>query len=67
MYVSYFPELDVVSCGEDVQQPLKGTPLDDFDIAIAACALAHNLTLITNNEKHFRRVEGLKLDNWARP
>ncbi|MBL0715233.1 MAG: type II toxin-antitoxin system VapC family toxin [Desulfosarcina sp.] len=45
----------------------QGTPLDDFDIAIAASALAHNLTLITNNEKHFRRVEGLKLDNWAQP
>ncbi len=45
----------------------QGTPLDDFDIAIAATALAHNLTLITNNEKHFRRVEGLKVDNWAQP
>ncbi len=45
----------------------QGTPLDDFDIAIAASALAHNLTLITNNEKHFRRVEGLKVDNWAQP
>ena len=45
----------------------QGTPLDDFDIAIAATALAHNLTLITNNEKHFYRVEGLKVDNWAQP
>jgi tRNA(fMet)-specific endonuclease VapC len=44
----------------------RGTPLDDFDIVIAACALAYNLTLVTNNEKHFQRVEGLKLANWAR-
>ena len=44
----------------------QGTPLDDFDLVIAASALAHNLTLVTNNEKHFRRVEGLKLDNWSR-
>lgn len=44
----------------------QGTPLDDFDIAIAASALAHNLILVTNNEKHFRRVEGLALDNWVR-
>ena len=43
----------------------QGTPLDDFDLVIAASALAHNLTLVTNNEKHFRRVEGLKLDNWS--
>lgn len=44
-----------------------GTPLDDFDLIIASCALAHNLTLVTNNEKHFNRIEGLKLENWTRP
>ena len=43
-----------------------GTPLDDFDLIIAASALASNLTLVTNNEKHFIRVDGLKLDNWTR-
>jgi len=43
---------------------LKETPLDDFDLVIAASALASNLTLVTNNEKHFLRVEGLKLENW---
>jgi tRNA(fMet)-specific endonuclease VapC len=44
----------------------QGIPLDDFDLVIAASALAHNLILVTNNEKHFRRVEGLELDNWNR-
>jgi len=44
----------------------QGIPLDDFDLVIAACALTHNLTLVTNNEKHFRHVEGLKLENWTR-
>lgn len=44
----------------------QGTPLDDFDLVIAASALANNLILVTNNEKHFRRVEGLELDNWNR-
>jgi predicted nucleic acid-binding protein len=44
-----------------------GAPLDDFDLIIASCALSHNLTLVTNNEKHFRRVEGLKLQNWSLP
>ena len=43
-----------------------GSRLDDFDLIIAACALAHNLTLVTNNEKHFQRIEGLKLTNWTR-
>ena len=45
----------------------QGTPLDDFDLAIAASALAFNLILVTNNEKRFRRVEGLRLENWTCP
>ncbi len=43
----------------------RGTPLDDFDLIIAASALAYNLTLVTNNERHFSRVQGLKLENWT--
>ena len=42
-----------------------GTPLDDMDLLIAATALSHNLTLVTNNEKHFSRVPGLAVENWA--
>ena len=42
-----------------------GTPLDDFDLVLASCALAHNLTIVTNNARHFERIEGLKLTNWT--
>jgi tRNA(fMet)-specific endonuclease VapC len=41
-----------------------GTPLDDFDLVLGCCALAHNLILVTNNVKHFRKMEGLKVTNW---
>lgn len=43
----------------------RGTPLDDFDVIIASCALAHNLTLVTNDTRHFSRIDGLKLANWT--
>lgn len=42
-----------------------GTFLDDFDLIIASCALANNMTLVTNNVRHFERIEGLKLTNWT--
>jgi tRNA(fMet)-specific endonuclease VapC len=42
-----------------------GNPLDDFDLIIAACAMTHNLTLVTNNYRHFERIDGLKLANWC--
>jgi tRNA(fMet)-specific endonuclease VapC len=42
-----------------------GTIIDDADLFIAACAKVHGLTLVTNNVKHFRRIKGLKLENWV--
>lgn len=43
----------------------SGTIIDDADLFIAACAKIHGLTLVTNNIKHFRRIKGLKLENWV--
>lgn len=41
-----------------------GTPLDDFDLILGCCALSYNLILVTNNTRHFKKMEGLKLTNW---
>lgn len=35
------------------------------DLLIASIALAHQATLVTRNLRHFRRVPGLRLANWA--
>jgi tRNA(fMet)-specific endonuclease VapC len=43
----------------------KGTPVDDIDLLIAGVALANNLVLITHNQKHFGKVEGLELEDWT--
>ena len=42
----------------------QGTPIGDFDSLIAAHALALDVTLVTNNTKHFSRVQRLRLENW---
>jgi len=42
----------------------SGHPIGDLDLLIAGFALAHDLTLVTNNVEHFRRIPGLKLENW---
>jgi tRNA(fMet)-specific endonuclease VapC len=49
---------------EKVRLEKEGIPLDDFDLVVGCCALAHNLTLVTNNVRHFRRIEGLQVINW---
>lgn len=45
----------------------KGTPIAYGDLFVASTALAHDLILVTNNTKHFSKVEGLALENWAKP
>jgi tRNA(fMet)-specific endonuclease VapC len=44
----------------------KGTPIAHGDLFIAATALTHDLILVTNNAKHFSKVEGLALENWSK-
>ena len=65
--------LEVIPAGKesaDIFGSLKakleksGSRLDDFDLIIAATALAHNLILVTNNVRHFQRIKGLKFTNW---
>jgi tRNA(fMet)-specific endonuclease VapC len=43
----------------------RGQMIGNNDLWIAAHALASGLTLVTNNEKEFRRVRGLKVQNWV--
>jgi tRNA(fMet)-specific endonuclease VapC len=43
----------------------KGETIGNNDLWIAAHAIAVGLTLVTNNEGEFRRVRGLKIQNWA--
>ncbi len=42
----------------------KGLSLDNFDLCIASLALSHNKILVTNNVKHFKRIEKLRVENW---
>jgi len=42
----------------------QGEPIGNMDLMIAAHARSLDATLVTNNVKHFRRVPGLKLENW---
>lgn len=45
----------------------QGSVIGPNDLFIAAHALALDLTLVTANEREFRRVPGLKVENWLEP
>ncbi|MBC7625094.1 MAG: type II toxin-antitoxin system VapC family toxin [Aeromicrobium sp.] len=44
----------------------KGQLISDNDLWIAAHALAEGLILVTNNVSEFKRIKGLKVENWAK-
>ena len=43
----------------------RGLPIGVYDTLVAAQALCLGLTVVTNNTRHFGRVPGLAVDNWA--
>jgi len=43
----------------------SGQPIGDFDSQIAGHALSLGLPLLTDNTKHFRRVDGLEVLSWS--
>ena len=42
----------------------KAKRIEDMDLFIAATAIYNDLTLVTNNTKHFKNIPLLKLENW---
>ena len=49
---------------EIYEQVRHGNIIEDSDIFIAAIAIVNNCVLVTANEKHFNRIEGLRYVNW---
>ena len=43
----------------------RGERIEDFDVAVAAHALAVGATLVTANLRHLVRVEGLEVEDWT--
>jgi tRNA(fMet)-specific endonuclease VapC len=43
----------------------RGQPIGAMDMMIAAHAKSIKAVLVTNNQKHFARIKGLKVENWV--
>ena len=57
---------DSADAGGRVFQELEaqGAPIGLADSMIAGQAIAQSLVLVTNNQKHFKRVPELSIQNW---
>lgn len=43
----------------------RGTPIGPNDLIIAATVRSHGATLVTNNVEEFKRVKGLRVEDWS--
>lgn len=69
--IEIFPVINITPAVMDTFGELKasleksGNIIDDMDLLIGSTALVHNLILVTNNTNHFKRIEGLEIENWV--
>jgi tRNA(fMet)-specific endonuclease VapC len=59
-------DLGAMDIAVQIYQQLRitGKPIEDADTLIAATALHHQAVLVTDNTKHFARINNLYLENW---
>jgi predicted nucleic acid-binding protein len=62
------PSYEAAKIGGEIYATLKkeGRLINDADILIASIVKAHDAVLVTNNEDHFSRIKGLKIENWLK-
>lgn len=59
-----FHSLDLYA-KEKARLQKAGTPIDDFDLLIGVTSITHQLTMVTNNTNHFKRISKVKLEDWT--
>jgi len=57
------PAIDIYA-RELARLQLDGTPVDDFDLQIAATAISRGLIMVTDNVSHLGWVKGVVIENW---
>jgi tRNA(fMet)-specific endonuclease VapC len=60
------PPVDAVYGAIRVNLERSGQPIGANDLLIAAHAVALGLTVVTDNEREFSRIDGLRVENWLR-
>ena len=66
MQVNVVPFADAIPLYAKERYRLRrsGLSIMDFDLVIACTSIVNNMVMVTNNAKHFKRVEGITIENW---
>ena len=60
-----FDEYAQIRCALKRKKKTLDKEIGNFDILIAATALHYDLTVVTDNVKHFEPMPGVKVENWV--
>lgn len=52
-------------CKEKIRLERSGNQIEDFDLLIGVTAKVYGMTVVTHNVKHFNRIDGLSVEDWA--
>jgi len=69
--ISKFKQLPIYSAldiyaKEKARLQKEGNTVDDLDLLIGATAIVNDMILVTNNEKHFNRLQNIIIENWTK-
>jgi len=65
LIIEFTSQDTIVYAGVRAKLERAGTPIGPLDTLIASQALARDLILVSNNVREFRRVSGLRVQNWT--
>ena len=58
-------EIPDAFCREKLRLESIGQVIEDFDLMIGITGREADMTVVTHNQKHFNRIEGLKTEDWT--
>lgn len=66
--VNVVPFSEAISLYAKERYRLKsmGMGIEDFDLLIGCTSVAKGLIMVTNNVKHYSRIEGIQIENWIK-
>jgi tRNA(fMet)-specific endonuclease VapC len=62
--IPVFKALDTYAA-EKARLRREGNLIDDFDLLIGSTAVTFDMIMVTNNTKHFSRIDGIQLEDWT--
>jgi len=69
-FISIVSVLPISSCLENYAKEKArlrrlGTPVDEFDLLIGMTSTTFGMTMVTNNIKHFEKIDNILLEDWT--